>query len=111
MNMKKTTDWHKDKLTLETKLAGFRMTQNLRRFLQSHFGEPVIISWEFRHWLKQNPQKDLAAALSQLMGAEQNRALIKNTGKSWTAVPASFGGKDRFQPAEKDRIAGADSLG
>ena len=58
-------DWHRDELSLETRLDGDRSTQNVRRFFRRHIGAHFKFTVEFMLWMKQHAGLSLAAAIRE----------------------------------------------
>lgn len=61
-----TIDWHRDALSLETRLDnGYRSTQNVRRFFRRHIGPHFKFTVEFMLWMRQHVGLSLAAAIRE----------------------------------------------
>ncbi len=64
--MKNEIDWHKDPLTIRTKITGnYKNTQNVRRFFKSQVGKEIHFSREFMMWMKANTGKSLGDAVAE----------------------------------------------
>jgi len=60
------TDWHRDMLTLETRIdSGYRSTQNVRRFFKRHIGAHFTFTVEFMLWIRQHVGLSLAAVIRE----------------------------------------------
>ena len=58
-------DWHKEPLTLQTKItSSYKTTQNIRRFFKQHAGTEVHFSRAFMQWMKTNTGKTLEEAIA-----------------------------------------------
>ncbi|MEL6959356.1 MAG: DUF6434 domain-containing protein [Pseudomonadota bacterium] len=59
-------DWHKAQLTPDTVLTdSYKNSQNVRRFFQSHADPKFKFNIEFMAWMKANPGKTLADAVTE----------------------------------------------
>ena len=61
-----TIDWHRDALSLETRIGNeYRSTQNVRRFFRTHIGPHFKFTVEFMLWMRRNPALSLRAAIRE----------------------------------------------
>jgi hypothetical protein len=64
--VKNTIDWHCAKLTRATRIdAGYRSTQNVRRFFKAQLGEDFHFTRAFMRWLKTHAGSTLGDAIEE----------------------------------------------
>jgi len=64
--VKNTIDWHSAKLTAATRIdAGYRSTQNVRRFFKARLGDDFHFTRPFMKWLKTHAGKTLGDAVRE----------------------------------------------
>lgn len=64
--MRKAFDWHSAKLSDDTVIdAGYRNTQNVRRYFKSRLGNDFRMTRPFMAWMKNNAGETLETACAQ----------------------------------------------
>jgi hypothetical protein len=64
--MQSKFDWHKDPLTVHTRIdEDYKTTQNVRRFFASQVEGKAAFTKEFMQWMKKNPGKTLGQAVAE----------------------------------------------
>lgn len=71
MIMTEKHDWHSDPITKETVIdAGYRNTQNVRRFFRAAIGERFRFDRPFMAWMKDNRGATMSDAVAEWLRRE-----------------------------------------
>lgn len=72
--MTEQRDWHSDPITSETVIdAGYRNTQNVRRFVKAEAGEHFKFDRPFMAWMKSHAGSTMGDAVAEWLRRETQR--------------------------------------
>jgi len=73
MDMTEKRDWHSDPITNDTVIdAGYRNTQNVRRFFKAAIGERFKFDRAFMAWMKVHTGATMADAVAEWLRRESS---------------------------------------